>query len=319
MQLTRKLWTYSLTLILLLNSCSLKPAQILYPTPLSTLSAIDSVTGDLLSQVNYLESHMPREGSNGYIIPDVKDIAGFTQLVLSIENADLKHANELATSDHYWLVRYVDEGDNNAVDYLLQEKTPIGNGWGMYVLRETVINDLIIESPHPYADARTQQVALDIYRILNARALIIAGAHRDANIDGSADVAHVPGSIFQAIHETLSSEARSLSQIVIVLQIHGFTSSKHPNYPQVVIGYSLQESNSMTMMVNQIKDALIARDMRVGLCDGKLWRDLCGTKNIQSSTNNGVLFIHLELDQSVRTNDDDFIMAMKEAFASILK
>lgn len=83
----------------------------------------------------------------------------------------------------------------------------------------------VIEAPHPLTDEGTPTVALAIYRVLNTHALLVGGAHRDANQDGSADVAHNPQTIFQVFHATFGENA-------IVLQIHGFAANKHPDYPQ---------------------------------------------------------------------------------------
>ena len=69
-------------------------------------------------------------------------------------------------------------------------------------LRAVDASNLIIEVPQPLADSSTPFTALDVYRALHARARLIAGAHRDANRDGAADVAHFEGSVFESIHES---------------------------------------------------------------------------------------------------------------------
>lgn len=311
-----------LVITFLLSSCSgvtvqpgtplALPSPTLLPTPSPTPALIETVSGGLLSQLNYLEANLPGAGSNDYLIPTQNETSAFAGLVLAVEAGDLKHAVELAGSTRYQLVRYLDQGQDNAANYLLMEETPIRKGWGMYVFREVALNNLIIEAPHPLADKGTARVALDIYRVLKARALLIAGAHRDANRDGSADVANVPTSIFQSVHETLVSETQSTPGMVVVLQIHGFTPSKHTGYPQVVIGYDRQAPKSMGLLVNEIKAALVDRGLHVGVCDGKSWQDLCGTKNIQASTSNGGLFIHLELDESVRSEDAVLVAALAQ-------
>jgi hypothetical protein len=42
--------------------------------------------------------------------------------------------------------------------------------------------------------------------------------------------------------------------------------------------------------------------LKVGLCDGKSWQDLCGTKDILASITNGFT-IHIEMDKAVRSHD----------------
>ena len=146
---------------------------------------------------------MPRAESEAYIPPSKEEQADFAKLVSMINNDKLANTGDLLTQSNYRLNYYVDRGDDYAVSYLLREQQPIEKGWGLYAFRVDSTSNIIIEAPHPLYDRRTPSVALDLYRALNARALLIAGAHRNANEDGSADAAHAPDSIFQSVHETI--------------------------------------------------------------------------------------------------------------------
>ncbi|MBI5563777.1 MAG: hypothetical protein HY870_02705 [Chloroflexi bacterium] len=98
----------------------------------------------------------------------------------------------LAAENSYELARYADRGEDGAESWLLRELSPIRKGWGLYAFRVQAAYDVIVEEPHPLADADTPAIAAAIYRLLYARTLLIAGAHRGADADGSADVAHEP-------------------------------------------------------------------------------------------------------------------------------
>jgi hypothetical protein len=172
-----------------------------------------------------------------------------------------------------------------------------------------------VEAPHPLADERSDLIALDIYRALDARALLIAGAHRYANKDGSSDVAHVSDSIFQSIHEALLQETPGVSGVPVVLQIHGFAAENHLGYPSVVLGYGRTASQAEIPLYKEIVDALAARGINAGICDKDTWLDLCGTRNVQGSVTEGLIFIHIELDEMMRHRDSPLIAVLTQVFA----
>jgi hypothetical protein len=191
---------------------------------------------------------------------------------------------------------------------------PISRGWGLYVFREEVANNIIVEAPHPLSDKQSDLIALDIYRALNARALLIAGAHRNANPDGMADVSHAPDSIFQSIHEALVENTTTFPDVPVVLQIHGFAARKHPGYPNVVLGFGLTTSRAEISLSKELVDALVARGIETGVCRGGSWQDLCGTKNVQGSGKEDAIFIHVELDETMRSDESILIDALTQVF-----
>lgn len=298
------------------------------PTPTLTLTAhpslmptptpvIDTIKGSFLNQISALEENMPRSKSEGYVIPTVKEQADFAELVAMLGADDLARAAGLADQNYYTLTYYIDRGEDQALNYLVREKRPIQKGWGLYAFRVDSTSNIIIEAPHPLYDKRTPSVALDIYRALDARALLIAGAHRNANDDGSADAAHTTDSIFQSIHLALSDEIQAASGSVIILQIHGFHTSKHAeNHPQAVFGFGEKMQAHEITLAHELEEALSEQGISVGLCTGDVWQDLCGTTNAQVlSTSNGGTFIHIELDEKVRKDDNALIRALIQVFA----
>lgn len=258
---------------------------------------------------------MPRANSEGYVGPTNQEQADFAELVSMLGTHDLAGAGQLATENYYTLTYYIDRGDDNAMNYLLREKKPIQKGWGLYAFRADSKSNIIIEAPHPLNDKRTPSVALDIYRALDARALLIAGAHRNANRDGSADVSHAPESIFQAVHEALSQEMQVPLENVVILQIHGFHTAKHAGYPQAVFGFGEMIHSTEVAWAKKMKSAFAKQGISIGLCVGEAWRDLCGRTNIQAYTSNGAVFIHIELDEDIRKSDDALITALIQVFA----
>ena len=311
------------------SSCSSETHPTSAPIPTITLTTYPSVTptatpflgtvietinGSFRNQISYLEENMPRANSEGYVVPVGKEQEDFAKLVVMLGTDDLTSAAHFATQNNYTLTYYIDRGDDDAVNYLLRENKPIQKGWGLYAFRVDSLSNIIIEAPHPLYDRRTPTVAMDIYRALDARALLISGAHRNANSDGSADMAHTTESIFHSIHSALSKELQTASGNAIILQIHGFHTSKHDNYPQAVFGFGKKMEGKEFTIAKKLEEAFSRQGITVGLCTGDVWQDLCGTKNAQGSVAQGEMFIHIEMDEQIRKHDDALVAALVEVF-----
>ena len=303
----------TLTPTLLVSTQALTPK----PPPSATqkvVSAIKSIEGSFRNQISNLEESMPRAHSERYVVPSGNEQKEFEKLVVMLNTADVATASQLAEQSHYELIYYTDRGDDNATSYLLREQKPIQKGWGLYAFRKGSTSNIIVEAPHPLYDRRSPSVALDIYRVLDARALLIAGAHRNANADSSADVAHAAESIFHSVHDSLMKQLSSVSRDFIVLQIHGFHTTKHTGYPQAVFGFGERMDASEFSIAQELEDALVAQGITVGLCTGDVWQELCGTTNMQASVTHGGIFIHMELDEKLRKNDKPLITALIKVF-----
>ena len=306
-----------LIMVLAVAGCTSRRNPTSYSDLASAVSPVlDTIKGSFQNQIGILENNMPRAKSESYLPPTNKEQADFAELVSVLSKGDSAHAVDLATGNDYTLNYYVDRGDDYAVSYLLREQRPIQKGWGLYAFRVDSTNNIIIEAPHPLYDRGTLTAALDIYRALDARALLIAGAHRHANHDGSADVAHATESIFQSLHIALSQEIQAKSGDVIILQIHGFHTSKHAGYPQVIFGLGKNGQTKEVALAQRIKDALFEQGISAGICNGteSELQDLCAETNAQGSVTNEGAFMHIELDEKIRKDDKAFVTALVQVF-----
>ncbi len=320
MWISRTFLILLLLIILSIFGCTPKtqmnPTPIPYPsvTPTTLPDRLETINGSFRNQISSLEKYMPRADSEAYVVPSTQEQTDFSKLVSMIYANDTSRVAGLLSRNNYRLSYYVDQGDAYAVSYLLREQKPIQKGWGLYAFRMNSKSNIIIEAPHPLYDKRTPSVALDLYRALNARALLIAGAHRNANSDGSADAAHATESIFESVHETLTNEIQRSSGHVIVLQIHGFHSTKHVGYPQVVFGFGKETDPAELSLGQDLEKTFNQQSIKVGVCTGNDWKDLCGTKNLQASSMNGGMFIHIELDEELRKHDAAIVAALVQVF-----
>ena len=287
------------------------------PQPSATsTSELPLFSGDLSNQVARLETNAARAGSQGFLVPDEQALADFASLAEDLLAGRLVQAGELAAQYDYELVRYADRGAQGAVFYVLREQKPFRRAWGLYIFRMDQPADaqnVIIEAPHVLADEGTPAVALLLFRGLEGRALLIAGAHRAANQDGSADVAHNPDTIFQVIHNALAAPNPALAPALVV-QVHGFASERHPGYPMVVLGGNPPDHPDLPLWLESLEQALSAQMLTTGICDGSNWEDLCGETNVQAGSLSVGMFVHLELSEAARANP----AAILQAFLTIM-
>lgn len=257
---------------------------------------------------------MPRAGTEKFIVPDKIEQAIFGDIVMEINKNQLESAVKAAANYNYEIIKVFDQKDSGAASYVLREHLPITKGWGLYIFRAEPANDIVIEAPHPLADINTENVALDLYRALNAKALLIAGAHRNTNKNGSSDSAHAAESIFQTVHLTLYKPTGQPDNKTMFLQVHGFSAHEHPHYPRMVIGHNWANDPERNLILLKLADTLQKNKIKVGICDGKHYKDLCGTENIQSSVMDGGIFIHLELNETLRRRDTALVNSLKQVF-----
>lgn len=99
--------------------------------------------------------------------------------------------------------------------YLYLQEIPPRRGWGVYVLDLEAGSGLVLEIPAPLEEPGTMEGGGWLFTALSARALAIAGAPRQASVDGAADVLRQPQSLFQVFHQELGRNN--------ALQLRGYT------------------------------------------------------------------------------------------------
>jgi len=281
------------------------PIPTLSATPVPTDVPLRAVQGDLSDEVDALEDAMPGENSERFVVPTAAELLAMAELTNQLLAGKVGGAGRTASLNGYELLEYADGGDGEAQNLLLREITSGTKGWGLYVFRQGPAQGIVIEVPHPRSDAGTSRIALALYRVLAARALLIAGAHRQANQDGSADVAHSAQTAFESIHEVLVAAGPTL-----VIQVHGFSAQKHPGYPQVIVSSS---QGSTDPLLESLAAALQQEGVRVGRCGGAEWGDLCGETNLQARHIGAGSFLHIEMDESIRADAGLLIAALQQA------
>src|SRR5262249_4382456 len=149
---------------------------------------------------------IPGRGSGDYDRPSAEQQAGMAAAFHAIEQGNITEAATLAAPFDYSVVRYTDSVTNRRLILLAERQNPDGSwphAWGLYIHAVESPSPMTVEVAHPHADVDTELVGVDIFRAARSANLFVSGADRDAQADGSADVAHSTHSVFEAIHEAV--------------------------------------------------------------------------------------------------------------------
>lgn len=179
-------------------------------------------------------------GSNAYQRPKLEELLFFDEEVITplLQVIDNEYQqNQLTVKGReqiqviattaalmgYELFHYRHTGER---DYLiLREKaSKVGfRYWGLFVFRLGDANEYIIQVPRPLFETHSFAAGAHLFERLNAKALLIAGTHPDANLDGSADVVQKEnlGSLFSLVNQSILREHAHSPGLVIHCRAFG--------------------------------------------------------------------------------------------------
>jgi hypothetical protein len=287
-------------------------------------AALIDDSGSFVTLVNDLKGLAFGANSNLYVAPTVGQRNDFRTLAQGLwnaqTNADVLALVTPAANLGYDVVRL----DDNGTTYLgLREHLTGGVqtlGWGSYFVRQGQARDAMVQVPHPLNDTNTPEVGARAFVQSEARGFVMAGAHRNANGSGTADVADPIGSIFHEVHIAWNG----VDAGTIAWQVHGFDWDLHTDFP---VGADAVLSNGTGGVSPEIValdaaiealgvdwdsyafntlDPLDPLNVQVnGAVDGEDFGGpdgLGATTNVQQqhSTGLGGIFVHIELEQSFR-------------------
>lgn len=183
-------------------------------------------------------------GSDRYVLPGVDELLFFDEEVLTplwaaahsgyVAGAwtargreDLAAAQETVASFGYRITRY--RHQRSGSNYLILYEEASGAGarhWGTYVLRLGEAQGFVVEVPRPLQEVDSLEYGIALFERLQARALLIAGAHPAANRDGSADLVRADNlrSLFTLVGQVLVREAGDAPLLLVQSRARGYRS-----------------------------------------------------------------------------------------------
>jgi hypothetical protein len=295
---------------------------LLMPGPHSCGGVIEN--GDFVSHVQSLRDLTFDKNTGLYVAPTDTERKDFALAAATLLSGEIATAEIQAAVVNYEVVQYTDNVSNDVYHGLREVNNTPTRGWGSYFVNLSATHEALLEAPHPRFDTNSWDVAARAFRDSDSRGFMMAGAHRNANGVGTADVAHLSESIFQEVHKVWiggSAERTAYS-------IHGFDLDKHASFPTDTDAVLSSGTGMVSTFVNTLDDQLNAAgflsyayntfdandaaNVAVNeLVVGTTFSSLGGTTNKQGVYSRGLggQFVHVELEQSIRFDESNRIIA----------
>jgi hypothetical protein len=290
-------------------------------------SQILQESGDLKNEIISIRNNMPGSGSEGFLKPSSADLSDWQEIISAMLDGEYLDADSLiqVKFPYYELILFTDTSFQNREYYFLKEESPIGKGWGTFIINPSFDREIVIEVPHARYDTDTHKEGIDVFRFTGSHYFVMSGTHRCANSEESvcsgttsacgtsgpyrvSDMPHFDLTLFQVIHE----EVTGRSPLLYSIQIHGhaqtncedfFMSNGHATLSKPIL-YNMKNS----LLASGGVTAAVAGD-------GTSTCTLVASTNVQGRFTNGSsdpcgqavssttgYFIHIEQSYYVRTN-----------------
>ncbi len=248
---------------------------------------------DKMSGLNYL-----LENSGNFARANKQERAILSNVLISLSNQNYRAAIINASAIGYAITNYTHSPTNDTY-YVAENSTP-NKGWGYFVFNPAaIITDLFVSVPHPLDDEHTITLGTNAYLDVGTRWLFVNGAHRNTNFNEVAE----PVSDNNRYHPYYEAMASLVNVSTDWLDLHGFSSSSHPGYPNAVLSYgnSTQSNISLNLSTN-----LNDKGITAGVYNGSNFPDLAATRNLIGKYLRSIStdFVHVELSELVRNNNN---------------
>ena len=277
----------------------------------------------------------PTSDSNAYELPHTDFVSSVTASIDAVLEGDGPLAERHASEVRYVLCA----ADGVAV----WRHSMDARGRPRVALRPTATG-VVLEVPHPFFEARTLDLAREVFEQGSATALVVSGTHRCASDTESvctgvttacsddgrgyrlSDPGHTTGSTFHAIHVLLASRFPE----AVVVSLHGFVDDG------VVLSDGIQVDDGLSAITQgpllALADALLNEiDEPVLVCRPAAGHQVtdskCGTANVQGRHVNGSpdacgirpaeassRFVHLTLSTTLRRAREPLLRVFGQVF-----
>lgn len=273
-----------------------------------TVSALASV--NVRSLIDTVTNTIIADSTNQYDVPTATHTTHFRTAVDRVLAGRVAGADSLLDAYAYdvYSIRDATSGDSMVVfrERKASGSTKVARGWGTYIYNPAPARRVDVHVNHPIDDQHTEDIGSELFRDVNGRWFMMAGARRLANFNSDADVAHQAGSVFNQMH------TRVAAANVRTVSIHGFRWDNNKSLPttvdQVLSNGRLDTATAPAYGVAEttLRDRLVNNaGFTAGLFDRDAGYDVLGaTTNVQgqhSNTSFGVgRWIHVETEKNVR-------------------
>lgn len=249
----------------------------------SSAADIKNIDGYLLTWLQETKALLAASGSEAYVKPKLSELIYMDEEVLAplvrlqrrtargepLDEEGLRLVARAADHLDYEVVRYT-YSYSGARFLILRERVDRPRRYrGMFVFRLGRARPYALEVPYPVTDYHTFEAGARLFEFLEAEALVIAGASRFANADGSADVSspRFIESFFQLAHQVIVRESEGA---VLAVSVRGFSSQSSDPGLDIVLstGRELKRRIDVPAAVVGLEGELRRLGAAVGYFDG---------------------------------------------------
>jgi hypothetical protein len=322
------------------------PTQVAAASPVPTFApnAVCASTGSLEDLIACITSKMPRRETQGFIVPDANAQADWKQVAAQMLAGKCDDIT-LPTSikNIYTVGTFKDSGKNYCALFEILDENKNGfidRGWGTFIVNNAATRELSIQAPHPLFDLATEAQAISVFKGVNARTYLLAGAHREADKersvcepatgDGIADPAHNTTMMFQSTVETLTDYYKSNGKDWNLIQFHGMGTTSCVGV-DAFLSYGMTVAPKPGEKILDLRASIVKRQPKwvVNVYGENPPCDLYATTNVQGRLLNGVSadqvctmpatnytgkFIHIEQKTNSRAAIADWIAAILDTW-----
>lgn len=247
-----------------------------------------AATGTLLDRVLVAKAAIARRGTDLYLAPHLDELVYFDRDVLTeiLKSADLRERDGAWTSEAaerlaaaavaaravgYRIERLHDEAAAAEFIVLSEAEGPTSRYRGTLVLRLGERQPYILQVPRPLLEVNTLEYATQLFGRLRARALLIAGAHPDANFDGTADIANVRNreNLLSLMQQVLLRSAGRDPLMVVQCRAMRAPEGAVPPFDAILsLDSGAVNAAELSPAGTELYRQLSADDMRVSFADG---------------------------------------------------
>ena len=234
-------------------------------TGLQQVSSLHSIDGLLQNWLLNKKIELAPKSSEKYEKPTIKSLRFFDHVILTplytlLQNWEKKSFDEeaikkslqtiafAAQSIGYTLTWYVDTYKQKKYIILHENDSPLKHYWGTYVFGFGKKEEIMIQVPRPFYESHTFEYSLELFEQLNAKVLLLSGAHPLANKDRSADVMLFKNkqSIFNLVSQVIYRESKLTS--MNALQIRGIGESDEVQGNSAILSFNkgINDINELT-------------------------------------------------------------------------
>lgn len=301
------------------------------------LSCTSSTT--LETVVSCIVSHMPREGSGGFVPPTLRQRADWRTIVGKMLEGSCDFAVPESLDGIVRVRKFTDTYTGRIYCLLMEVRDENGDslvdkGFGTFIVYNDATRQLSHQAVHPIADATTEHQAVVVFRDTDSRSYLMAGSHRRASSTPSmcltsapeSDASHNSNTMVQATNEELLAHYGKESWFAI--QWHGMDCGTCKSNVHLSHGVSHGRStDKIAVLSSKVTahnpDWSVSRPGHTSACN------LDATDNMQGRLLNGVpaeavcsheastytrRFIHIEQDPGEFRDPTKWIAPIVETF-----